>query len=91
MPRYYFNIVLPGRVIIDANGKELASLQAAHLRALEIATQARAYAPDAEELFTIHIQDETRFTQEIFVPSFNDLASCKRLNKPLTKRAQSAP
>jgi len=87
MPRYYFNIAFPDRVIIDVNGKELASLEAAHWRAVEIATHARAYAPDADELFTIKIQDETRFTQEVFVPCFRGLASEKRLNKSLTKRA----
>jgi hypothetical protein len=87
MPRYYFNIALSTRVIIDSTGKELAGLEAAHWHAVRLAYQARAHLPDDDEPWVIRIEDETRFTQEIYVPCFRGLASSKRANGLLTTRA----
>ncbi len=87
MPRYYFNIALSTRVIIDSTGKELAGLEAAHWHAVRLAYQARAHLPDDDEPWVIRIEDETRFTQEVYVPCFRRLASSKRINRLLTTRA----
>jgi len=88
MPRYYFNIALPGRVIIDVNGRELASLEAAHWHAVRMVYQARLHLPDDDEAWVIEIQDETRFTREVFVPSFEARSRAnKSIKNLLTARA----
>jgi len=87
MPRYYFNIVSPTRVIIDSTGKELAGLEGAHWHAVRLAYQARAHLPDDEEPWVIRIEDEARFTQEVYVPCFRRLASNKCEDELLTTRA----
>jgi len=81
MPRYYFNVALPTRVIIDSTGKELAGLEAAHWHAVRLVWQARAHLPDDGESWVIQIQDETRFTREVFVPCFKARARAKSHDK----------
>jgi len=80
MPRYYFNIALPTRVIIDSTGKELAGLEAAHWHAVSLVYQARVHLPD-DESWVIQIQDETRFTREVLVPCFKARGRAKKHNK----------
>ena len=89
MPRYYFNVALPTRVIIDATGKELAGLEAAHWHPVSIVYQARLHLPDDDdEAWVIEIQDETRFTREVFVPSFKARSRAnKHIKNLLTARA----
>ena len=80
MPRYYFNIALPTRLIIDSTGKELAGLEAAHWHAVSLVYQARVHLPD-DESWVIKIQDETRFTREVLVPSFEIRSQAKKREK----------
>lgn len=88
MARYYFNIALPGRLIIDATGKECADLEAAHWHAVRLAYQARQHLDD-DEAWTIQIADRSGFTQEVFVPCFRTLASKKHVKKSLTIQGYS--
>jgi hypothetical protein len=88
MRRYFFNILSPNRTITDNTGKKLSSLEAAHWRAVHLAYQVRAHLPDDDGMWSIQIQDETRSTREIFVPSFKARVQARRsVNTALTVRA----
>jgi hypothetical protein len=84
MPRYFFNVLSPNRTIPDNNGKKLSGLEAAHWRAVSLAYQVRLHVPEDDGMWVIQIQDETRSTKEIFVPSFTARAQAPRVNTPLT-------
>jgi hypothetical protein len=81
-----FNIMLRNRVITDPTGKELAGLEAAHWQAVRLGYQVRFHLPDDDEPWIIQIEDETRRTRELFVPSFAP-ALPRPLNTALTARA----
>lgn len=84
MPRYYFNIMLRNRVITDPTRKELAGLEAAHWRATWVSS-ALSFTRGRRTL-DLQIEDETRRTRELFVPSFAP-ALPRPLNTALTARA----
>ena len=88
MPRYYFNIISPNRVITDPTGRELAGLEAAHWRAVALAYQVCFHLPDDDGSWAIQIEDETRCTREVFVPCFRRRQTAnKRIDKSVTTRA----
>lgn len=74
MPRYFFNVASPNRVVVDQTGRELDGLEAAHWRAVSLAYQVRFHLPDEAGAWVIQIQDEGRHTREIFVPFFGSKA-----------------
>lgn len=89
MPRFFFNIISPDRVITDHTGTELAGLEAAHWRAVGLAYQVRFHLPDDEGAWAIQIEDETRRTREVFVPFYTGRAwrAKRRVEKSVTMRA----
>jgi hypothetical protein len=88
MPRYYLNIALLTRVIIDSTGKEMTGLEDAHYHAVRLVYQAQAHLPDDGESWVVQIQDESRFTREIYVPCFKARSRAKGHDKTsLTSRA----
>lgn len=94
MPRYYFNVVAPGRTITDPNGRELAGLEAAHWHAVGLAYQIRFHLPYDDGAWSIQITDEERRTREVFVPFFSKAALAKkkiRISKSLTAIGSLSP
>ena len=90
MRRYFFNILSPNRTITDNTGKKLSGLEAAHWRAVNLAYQVRVHLPDDDGMWSIQIQDDTRSTREIFMPSFEARARARRsVNTALTVRRAS--
>jgi hypothetical protein len=78
MSRYFFNILTPNRTITDNTGTRLSGLEAAHWRAVGLAYQVWRHLPGDDGLWAIQIQDETRSTKEVFVPSFQAHAQARR-------------
>jgi hypothetical protein len=69
MPRYYFNIVSPGKSVRDAHGVELAGLDVAHWHAMHLIYRLRANSLDAVEDWVIEIGDESGAIPLVVLPS----------------------
>ena len=49
MPRFLFHFAAPGIFVADEEGKNLASLEAAHMRAVRLVEQATCFFEDASD------------------------------------------
>jgi uncharacterized protein DUF6894 len=66
IPPFYFNIVWPNCTFVDHTGRELAELEQAHRRAVDLAYQLHFHRTD--EPWLIRIEDDMRATREVLVP-----------------------